>query len=305
MKSMGMGEPFVVFVALVLCAIPFASRGAEKELWLEAESFASLGGWVIDQQSTAQMGSAYVMAHGMGIPVQDAETVCFVPESGEWTVWARTRDWTAPWKRGKPAGMFKIKVNDRDLPETLGTNGNPWGWQKAGTAALEKGNARIALHDLTGFNGRCDAMYLTLDPLAQPENDPQKLAAFRRKITKTVCKDDPVVYDLAVAGGGIAGICTAIAAMRTGSTVVLNSGPRDSGRKQQFGDSCQSGRRSAPASVSSAGKCRGGNRARGRRRRDLSGRNLRGRPEEECLPVAFVHSMQTGHERASLCRGER
>lgn len=207
--------------ALVLEALPLSSQGAEKELWLEAESFDTLGGWVIDQQSMDQMGSAYLMAHGMGVPVQDAETLCTVPEGGKWTVWARTRDWTAPWKRGKPAGVFEILVNGQALPETLGTNGVPWAWQKAGKVSLEKGKARFALHDLTGFNGRCDALYLTLDPNARPENDNQKLAAMRRRIAKTVCKDDPVVYDLAVAGGGMAGICTAIAAMRTGSRVVL------------------------------------------------------------------------------------
>ena len=151
----------IVSLGFVLCLLCLSADGAEKELWLEAESFDTLGGWVIDQQSMAQMGSAYVMAHGMGVPVQDAKTSRTIPERGEWTVWARTRDWTAPWKRGKPAGIFKVLVNGHVLPETLGTNGSPWGWQKAGTVALEKGEVKIALHDLTGFNGRCDALYLT------------------------------------------------------------------------------------------------------------------------------------------------
>ncbi|MFA6102516.1 MAG: FAD-dependent oxidoreductase [Victivallaceae bacterium] len=190
-------------------------------IWLEAESFDTLGGWVVDQQSMAQMGSAYVMAHGMGIPVTDAETTFTIPECGQYTVWVRTRDWTAHWKRGTPAGIFKVKINGKCLPETLGTNGVEWGWQKAGMVTLKKGRAKVALHDLTGFNGRCDALYLTSDTDALPENDKHKLAVFRKKIRKTVCSDDPVVYDLAVAGGGIAGICTALAAMRTGSKVVL------------------------------------------------------------------------------------
>ena len=190
-------------------------------IWLEAESFDTLGGWVIDQQSMGQMGSAYVMAHGMGTPVQDAETTCSIPERGQWTVWVRTRDWTAPWKRGTPAGIFKVKINGITLPETLGTNGKQWGWQKAGTVTLEKDEAKITLHDLSGFNGRCDALYLTTAPDEQPKNESQQLAEFRRKITNNACKDDPIEYDLAVAGGGIAGICTAIAAMRTGSKVVL------------------------------------------------------------------------------------
>ncbi len=221
MRSQNTVWCFLVALNPVLSASCFAAEGAKRELWIEAESFETLGGWVIDQQSMDQMGSAYVMAHGMGVPVADAETVCTVPVSGEWTVWARTRDWTAPWKRGRPGGVFKVIINGRALPETLGTNGGPWGWQKAGTVALEKGQAKVALHDLTGFNGRCDALYLTLDPDARPVNGGKELAEFRRKITNTFCKDDPVVYDLAVAGGGVSGICTAIAAIRTGSKVVL------------------------------------------------------------------------------------
>jgi FAD dependent oxidoreductase len=210
-----------IWLAVVCCAACLSAQGADRGIWIEAESFDTLGGWVIDQQSMGQMGSAYVMAHGMGVPVQDATTACAIPKSGEWTVWARTRDWTAPWKRGKPAGIFKILVNGQALAETLGTNGSAWDWQKAGVVHLEKGEARMALHDLTGFNGRCDAIYLTLDAQARPENEKQQLAHWRREIQNIVCKDDPVKYDLAVVGGGMAGICTAIAAIRTGSRVVL------------------------------------------------------------------------------------
>ncbi len=212
---------FLAVAVIGLCVACISVECVGSELWLEAEAFDALGGWVIDQQSMDQMGSAYVMAHGKGIPVADAVTKCAIPEDGEWTVWVRTRDWTAPWKRGTPGGTFRVVIDGRALPETLGTNGAAWAWQKAGTTALKKGPATIALHDLTGFNGRCDALYLTSDPQAKPENEPDKLAAFRRAITKTVCQDDPVVYDLAIAGGGVSGICTAIAAIRTGSKVVL------------------------------------------------------------------------------------
>ena len=198
-----------------------AVADAEKGVWLEAEGFNTLGGWVIDQQSADQMGSAYIMAHGMGIPVEDAQTVCHIPRQGEWAVWVRTRDWTAPWKRGTPAGRFHVVVNGQRLPAVMGTKGGAWHWQKAGAIALEKGAAKIALHDLTGFNGRCDALYLTTDPAVTPEGDAVKLAVFRKETMGLKRKDDPVVYDLAIAGGGMAGTCAAIAAIRTGSKVVL------------------------------------------------------------------------------------
>ncbi len=190
-------------------------------LWLEAESFENLGGWVVDSQSMDQMGSAYVMAHGMGVPVADAETTHEIPESGKYIVWARTRDWTAVWKRGTPAGQFKVIINGTELPEVLGTNGTEWGWQRAGKVDLEAGNAKFALHDLTGFNGRCDALYLTTDTAEVPANDSKELAAMRRERAHIVCEDDPYEYDLIICGGGIAGVCTAVSALRNGAKVAL------------------------------------------------------------------------------------
>jgi len=205
----------LVFVFPCLCG------AKEQGVWIEAEAFRELGGWIMDQQSVETMGSAYIMAHGLGVPVADAETSCTIPRNGTWTVWVRTRDWTAPWKRGTPAGRFNVLVNGTALPGVLGTNGNDWNWQKAGEVNLPQGNARIALRDLTGFNGRCDALYLTSTPGFTPPGDASALADFRRQQSGTTVKDDPVVYDLAIAGGGMAGTCAAVAALRTGSRVVL------------------------------------------------------------------------------------
>ena len=190
-------------------------------IWREAESFEHLGGWQIDPQSMRQMGSAYVMAHGLGRPVADATTTIAISEAGEWSLWARTRNWTALWGLGSAAGRFQVLVNGAALAQELGTNGPEWSWQLAGKIVLPAGSARIALHDLTGFNGRCDALYLSNDPADVPEQDPAKLAACRRAKAGIVVEDDPREYDLAVAGGGIAGLCTAIAALRSGASVLL------------------------------------------------------------------------------------
>ena len=48
---------------------------------IEAESFKDLGGWVIDQQFMDYMGSPFLLAHGMGIPVKDAITKISFPET--------------------------------------------------------------------------------------------------------------------------------------------------------------------------------------------------------------------------------
>ncbi|MCL2743406.1 MAG: FAD-dependent oxidoreductase [Planctomycetaceae bacterium] len=214
----------ILLPILFICLATFLLAADKPAVWLEAEGFQELGGWVIDQQSFNQMGSAYIMAHGMGVPVADATTECEIPEKGFWNVWVRTRDWTAPWKRGTPAGRFQLIIGGKTLPTALGNNGAEWAWQRAGTIELEKGTTAAALHDLTGFNGRCDAIYLTTDADAVPTNEPKELDTFRRSMMERMGKkriDDPVVYDLAIAGGGIAGTCAALAAIQTGAKVVL------------------------------------------------------------------------------------
>ena len=49
------------------------------------------------------------------------------------------------------------------LSEELGTQRTDWHWQYAGTIPLKQGKSTLALQDLTGFDGRCDAVLLTTD----------------------------------------------------------------------------------------------------------------------------------------------
>lgn len=71
------------------------------DLWVEAESFAHKGGWKVDQQFMDLMGSPYLIAHGMGVPVEDAWTEVTFPKKGEYYVYVRTYNWTSPWKEGE------------------------------------------------------------------------------------------------------------------------------------------------------------------------------------------------------------
>lgn len=207
-------------VTLTLLFLAVASV-AQAGLFLETESFKDLGGWVVDPHSMKHMGSSYIMAHGYGTPVANAKTTFNVPKSGAYTVYARTRDWTAVWKRGTSAGRFQILVNGIELPKVLGTNGEKWDWQKAGTVELAEGKATIELKDLTGFNGRCDAVYLSADPADVPESNNDKLVEFRHKATGVQIRDSKDSFDLIVVGGGMSGIGAALAAERTGSKVLL------------------------------------------------------------------------------------
>ena len=176
----------------------------DNNIFLETETFANLGGWTIDTQSYEALGSFYVLAHGIGKPVEDASTCFRTEEHGIWHVHARTRDWTAVWKRGTSAGRFQILVDDVPLSETLGTNGSDWNWQKAGSVELAPGEHTIALHDLTGFDARCDAVFLTRNEAFVPPNGMDELQNFRREICGTRIVDDPEIYDFLICGGGYA-----------------------------------------------------------------------------------------------------
>lgn len=173
---------------------------------VEAERFADLGGWVNDAQFMDQMGSPFLLAHGMGTPVADATTEVAVPADGLYNVYARTRNWTAPWSP-HAAGTFRILVNGEALPNELGTGSGEWRWQRAGAVRLAAGTARLALRDLTGFDGRCDAVCLTTG--TNPERPCVKRAVQER------------AFDFVVCGGGVAGVCAAISAARLGLKVAL------------------------------------------------------------------------------------
>ena len=87
-----------------------AAKGSNL-IFLEAEEFADTGGWDTDQQSMDQMGSAYLLAHGLGVPVKDAVTKMKVPAPGKYRVWVRTRDWVAPWKAPGTPGKFQLLID--------------------------------------------------------------------------------------------------------------------------------------------------------------------------------------------------
>jgi len=192
------------------------------ELLVEAESFKHKGGWVVDQQFMDQMGSPYLMAHGMGNPVKNAFTEVTFRESGVYNVYVRTFNWTSPWSDGEGAGRFKISINGEELSTVLGTTGKKWLWQLAGKVKIPAGMTKISLQDLTGFNGRCDAIYFTTDAAMVPPSDLTSLNLFRKeKLGIPEIPKNAGTFDLVVIGGGIAGISAAVSAARLGVKVAL------------------------------------------------------------------------------------
>jgi hypothetical protein len=209
----------LLFVVLLYSVISTASADT---ILVEAESFEDVGGWVIDQQFMDQMGSPYLLAHGLGEPVKDATAKVVFTKTGTYHVWVRTRDWVAPWKAPGAPGRFQLLIDGKPLNTVFGTKGAKWHWQDGGTIEITEKQTKIALHDLTGFEGRCDAIVFTSDTNFKPPNKGEALKSFRRKLLGLPgTPEDAGRYDLVVVGGGIAGTCSAVSAARLGLQVAL------------------------------------------------------------------------------------
>jgi len=206
----------------VLLTLAMSCLASTAGMLIEAESFDNLGGWVLDQQFMDQMGSPFVLAHGLGIPVADANTRVTFLEPGTYKVWVRTRDWVAPWGAPGSPGRFQASVAGRKLETTFGTEGAEWHWQNGGTVDIKDLSVTVDLHDLTGFEGRCDAILFTRDLGFKPPNNDPSMTTWRR--TLLGMPEEPSEageYDFVVVGGGIAGTCASLNAARRGVKVAL------------------------------------------------------------------------------------
>ena len=205
-------------MAAAIFLSPFMSRAGE--LLVEAESFNEKGGWCVDQQFMDFMGSPYLLAHGLGEPVGDAVTEVVFPETGVYNVYVRTFNWTSPWHDGEGPGKFRLSVDGKRMDALLGCEGDCWLWQYAGKVRIKDKAVELRLSDLTGFDGRCDAIYFTTGENAVPPSGGEELAAFRDRLLdrgETLTQK----FDFVVVGGGIAGMCAAVTAARMGCSVAL------------------------------------------------------------------------------------
>jgi len=197
----------------------FGAATAADQVLVEAENFSEKGGWVVDQQFMDVMGSPFLLAHGLGRPVENAKTSVNIPKNGSYRVWVRTRDWV-PGNWEAP-GRFRVLVNEKELQPEFGTE-KGWAWQDGGQVDLKAGAVTLALQDLTGFDGRCDAIFLTTDANARPPNEIGKMRSWRNQLRGLPDKPaKSASYDLVIVGGGIAGCGAALAAGEQGLKVVL------------------------------------------------------------------------------------
>lgn len=205
---------FAPLIAILLFQIPIAAQ----EVLVEAESFDNPGGWTIDPQFEQQMGSPYLLAHGMGVPVQNATTKIKFKSDGKYHVWVRTMNWV-PGNWDAP-GRFQLIADKKLINKEMGLRSG-WGWEYVDEVTVKNKELELELVDLTGFNGRVDAVYFSTIK-KEPPSAPKKLAVWRQTIkTEPNAPSQTKGYDLVVVGGGLAGCAAAIAAAEEGLEVAL------------------------------------------------------------------------------------
>ncbi len=192
-----------------------------QSVLVEAESFTNKGGWAVDQQFMDQMGSPYLLAHGLGTPVEDASTIVHFPKKGKYYLWVRTRNWASLWTTKAP-GRFQVLVDGTPVSETFGAYPAEWGWIDGGMVEISSKKCPVSLRDLTGFNGRCDALFFTQDANFIPPSGKTETIAWRKRLLALPNQPETAgTFDFVVVGGGIAGTCAAISAARLGLKVAL------------------------------------------------------------------------------------
>ena len=203
---------------LTLLALSGVCR-AETTIWLEAEQFRNLGGWVNDAQFVDQMGSPYLLAIGLEGPVADAVTRAVIPAAGKYRLWVRSRDWVPEHSPGR----FQVVLGAKPVEHVFGASkAQGWVWEDGGTLQLAAGSLEVRLHDLTGHYGRCDALLLTDDLSLRPPAGLAEVAAAREQFGGVGRKEEVVKpYDTVVVGGGLAGCFAAVASARMGCRTAL------------------------------------------------------------------------------------
>ncbi|WP_298369514.1 FAD-dependent oxidoreductase [uncultured Lutibacter sp.] len=207
-------KPVITFIGILLISFQLYSQ----EILIETESFTDKGGWVVDPQFVEQMGSPYLMAHGIGKPVENAKTTFSIHKKGNYHIWVRTMNW-APGNWETP-GKFQLKIENNTFSKVLGTS-KKWDWEYVGEYEFSNKKTSIELIDLTGFNGRCDAIYFSKNKITPPSKSIE-LKKWREKLTKSNKPPKKTEnFDLVIVGGGIAGCAAAISAAEQGLNVAL------------------------------------------------------------------------------------
>ncbi len=189
----------------------------KDDLLLSAAAFENAGGWVRDSEFILTMGGVYMLAHGLGYPVEDASSSFIAENEGDYHIYAYTFNWVAPWHKDMHPGEYEIHIG-HSRTALLGIKAESWDWEYGGMVHIEKGENKIFLHDLTGFEGRVAYIYISKEEAVLPKGRREVLSFYINKVIKHKEHYD---FEFVSVGGGFAGMCASIAAARGGLKTAL------------------------------------------------------------------------------------
>ena len=179
-------------------------------LLMATAAFPENGGWIRDSEFILEMGGVYLLAHGLGKPVEDAESELLCTESGEYHIYAYTYNWVAPWHKDMAPGQFDIEIGG-NRSSVFGTKAESWGWEHGGRIFISEGINKIRIHDLTGFEGRVAYIFISKEEKDLPTGR-DLLSCYISECTENEGSSE---FDFIVVGGGFAGMCASLAAARS------------------------------------------------------------------------------------------
>lgn len=206
--------------ACIFLFCPFIPAFSQNLVWVETELFENKGGWTHESQFIDQMGSSYLLAHGLGQPVDNAETTVRFKEPGKYHFWVRTKDWVPTDTHAGP-GEFQVLINDIPVGGVFGSDKiKQWHWAYGGEVLINDEEIKLSLQDMTGFEGRCDVICFSQQKINLPD-DLKALEEIRKKELGITPPKYNGHYDLVIVGGGVAGVSAAVQAARMGVKVAL------------------------------------------------------------------------------------
>lgn len=129
---------FYLFFCVLLPAFSSVLQTRADEIFHEANAFDDAGGWKLDTQFIRQMNSRYLLAHGLGEPVDDAKNQTPVNEETEYLVWVRELDRVSKFDGQAVPGKFQLMIAGKPLETAFGAEGK--NWHDGGTVSLSAGN---------------------------------------------------------------------------------------------------------------------------------------------------------------------
>ena len=196
-----------------------------EKIWIDAVDFDDYGGFVLETQFIREMGQPYLMANGVGEPVEPASVSFNVENCGAYRFYIRTKNWCEEYS---PDGLVLEVDGQKSSHVCSEMHVQDWYFEIGADFNLTPGNHTLKIYDTKGWFARFSCVVITDDYDFTPSKELKMLKKQRADIKGLSQRIiDKGTYDFIVVGGGVGGIVAAITAARYGlKTALINDRPK-------------------------------------------------------------------------------